>query len=172
MLRGLWESSSTVYGDLAPGSMVPSTMISMLGFNTRVATLFSFFHRTILTVRRFLTVYGSRFALTASGGSWGGQIIFLHLVGGNRVPNGITSGWDQVRMGSGEPSRVLFCFPALMENISRKLFFVPCGRLYCSTVAGTAAAAAQGKILLRRVHTALPRYNHRPSTSPCSMPVV
>ena len=46
----------------------------------------------------------------------------LHLVGGSRVPNGITSGWNQVRMGSGEPIRVLFCFAALMENIPRKIY--------------------------------------------------
>ena len=50
-------------------------------------------------------------------------IIFLHLVGGNRVPNGITPGWDQVRMGSGETSRVLFCFRASMENVPSFFFF-------------------------------------------------
>ena len=51
-----------------------------------------------------------------------GLITILRHVGGSRVPNGITSGWDQVRMGSGEPSRVLFYFSALMENIPRNLF--------------------------------------------------
>ena len=32
----------------------------------------------------------------------------MHLVGGSSVPNGITSGWDQVRVGSGEPSGGFF----------------------------------------------------------------
>jgi len=42
-----------------------------------------------------------RGARWASGGSCGGLIIFLHLVGGSRVPNGVRSGWDQVRVGAG-----------------------------------------------------------------------
>jgi len=33
------------------------------------------------------------------GGASGGSLSLLHLVDGNRVPNGITSGWDQGAAG-------------------------------------------------------------------------
>ena len=60
------------------------------------ASMHSFTRKLQFTLLRpFLTVYSSRFELTPSGGSGGGLIISLHLVGGGRVPNGITSGWDQ-----------------------------------------------------------------------------
>ena len=91
--------------------------------------------RRFLTVRRLLTVCGSRFALTAPGGCCGGLIIFLHLVGGSRVPNGITSGWDQVRVEPGKPiyNKDLFSFLALyiyiMENMPRNLFYLRHGEL-------------------------------------------
>ena len=62
------------------------------GFNSLVATVCFLWIRRFFTVRRFLTVYGLCFALTASGGSCGGVIIFLNLVGGSTVPNGITFG--------------------------------------------------------------------------------
>ena len=77
------------------------------GFDSRVATLFSF----LFCIRRFLTVYGSYFALSASGGSCGGLTTFVHLMGGGRVPNGITSGWDQVRIGSRSQAGPCFVFP-------------------------------------------------------------
>ena len=38
-----------------------------------------FFIRQVFTVRRFMTVYGSRFVLTASGGSCGRLIILCTL---------------------------------------------------------------------------------------------
>ena len=86
-----------------------------------------FFILRFFTVRRFLTIYGSRFALTASGGSCRGLILFLHLVGGSRVLNGITSGWDQVRMGPDGIRRAKkgpVSFSRFNgENIPRKLFF-------------------------------------------------
>ena len=104
----------------APWSMVPSTMISILGSIPGLRHFFllfhpTFFHRSTISDRlRFeLRAHGLRRLL----------IIFLHLVGGRRVPNGIASGWDQVPMGSGEPSRVLFCFPAVLENIPRNSCF-------------------------------------------------
>ena len=60
--------------------MVPSTITSMLG---SIPGLRPFLYPTIFTVRRFLTVYGSRFALTASGGSCGG--LSLRLVGSSAL---------------------------------------------------------------------------------------
>ena len=51
-------------------------------------------------IRRFLTVYVSRSALTVSGGSSCGRIVvlFLHFVGRSSVPQGVTSGWTQVEV--------------------------------------------------------------------------
>ena len=63
--------------------------------------------RRVLTFRRFITVYVERFALTPSGGSCGGLIIFLNLVGVSRVPIRITSGWDQVRVEQGSGQKLL-----------------------------------------------------------------
>ena len=81
--------------DVAARSMVASTVIFYAGFNSRVVTILCCCCvRRFLAVRRFLTVYGSRFSLTAFGGSYGGLIMFLHLVGGSRVPHGIRPGWD------------------------------------------------------------------------------
>ena len=39
----------------------------------------------------------------------------------SRVPNGITPGWGQDRVGSAQPTRTLFGFPVSMEIISRNL---------------------------------------------------
>ena len=39
------------------------------------------------------------------------------------MPNGITYEWNHLRVGSEEPTRGVFCFPALMENIP-SLFFL------------------------------------------------
>ena len=100
--------------DIAPRSM-PRTMVMMLGSNPGL--------RRFFYVRRFLTVYGSRFALKGSGGSCGGLVICLHLVGGSRAPNGIASGWDQVRAGSGEQSRGLFCFSSFYMKHSQKFIY-------------------------------------------------
>ena len=105
-------------GDISPPSMVPSTMILMLSSISGLQRFLVILHPMILTVRRFLAVYGLRFALMASGGSCGGQLIFLHLVGGSRELNGITHGWDQVRVGSGKPKRGLLCLPAFYEEYS------------------------------------------------------
>ena len=84
--------------NIAPRSMVLSTDFDA-GFNSRAAPIFCFCTQRFWTVRRFLTVYDSSFARTASGGSCGGLTIFLHIVGGSRVTNGIRSGWGQVRVG-------------------------------------------------------------------------
>ena len=43
-----------------------------------------------------------------SGGYCGGLIILLHFVDGNSVPNGILSGWDQVLVGSGKPTKNMY----------------------------------------------------------------
>ena len=114
--------------------MVPSTMISMLGSNSRVATLFIFIFciRRFLTVPRFLPVYGSRFALSASG--------VRRLLGRAKyisAPCGWEQGvkWGHIRVASGPDgigraySRVLFGFPASME-IFPKLIYLPYGALY------------------------------------------
>ena len=52
--------------------------------------------RRLLTVRRFLTVDGSCFALTASGGSCGGINICLHIYGGEQGTKR-----NHIRVGSG-----------------------------------------------------------------------
>ena len=106
-------------------------MISILSSTSGLQRFFVILHPMILIVRRFLTFYGLRFALTASGGSCGGPLIFLHLVGGSRVLDGITYyGWDQVRVGSGKPKRGLLCFPAFYEEYSSKVIYLQHGELY------------------------------------------
>ena len=54
---------------------------------------------------------GSRFALSASGGSCRGLIICVHFVVGRRVRNGVTSGPGGIRVLDG-PCRRLIIFPA------------------------------------------------------------
>ena len=51
-------------------------------FNPRVSTFFVSLHST--TVDRWTIPAGSQFALTASGGSWGGTTMLLQLVCGSK----------------------------------------------------------------------------------------
>lgn len=99
-------------------------------FNSLVATLIFFLHPTNLfrsTMTLFTAVYGSRFVLEAPGGS-------CYLMGGSRVPNGITSGWDRVRvLGPREPSRgLLLRFPAFYGVYSQKRMYAQHGELWCT----------------------------------------
>ena len=43
--------------------------------------------------------------------------------------NGITTGWDQVRVGSGEPSRGQFCFQLLRTHMGVSLKTVSDGKI-------------------------------------------
>ena len=53
------------------------------------------------------------------------------------MPNGITSGWDQGQLGSGEPSRGLFCSRSFHGEYSQKLVYLQHGEIYSEKVVWT-----------------------------------
>ena len=98
-------------GDTAPRSMVPSTMILML---VRFPGCDGFFLRR--TILNFSTNFDRlRFTLRAHG-----LRRLLRTANYISAPCGWEQGakWDQVRVGSGEPSRGLLCFPAFLGEYS------------------------------------------------------
>lgn len=92
--------------------------------HARVATYFFFSHTSyddLFIVRSLLTINCSCFVHMAHDDSCLALGKFLLLVGGSRVPNGITSGGNKVRVGSRKPSRDLLYFPFMIDKIPRHI---------------------------------------------------